>query len=95
LTEQSKYKLPAEFPVTEYKCGLKAGDRVRLIRDIIIRDDYGLPTGRAFPEGEIWTVRPGAIDKTVVVWFRRADGNLHTWDDDEAIFKTFERLPSP
>jgi hypothetical protein len=93
--EHPEYKLPAEFPVTDYKCGLKAGDRVRLIRNIIIRDDYGLPTGKAFLSGEIWTVRPGARYETIVVWLRRADGNLHTWDDDESLFKTFEKLPSP
>jgi hypothetical protein len=88
----SQYKLPTEFTVMEYKCGLKAGDKVKLICDIIIRDDYGLPTGVAYAKGEIWDVQPGAKDKTVVVWFRRADGKLHTWNDDEAIYKTFQKV---
>jgi hypothetical protein len=91
--DMSRYKLPSEFPVMEYKCGLKAGDRVRLIRDIVIRDDYGLPAGKAYLKDEIWTVQPGAQDdKIIVVWFRRADGNLHTWDDNESIFRTFEKI---
>ena len=87
-----QYKLPAEFPVTEYKCGLKAGDRVKLIHDIIILDDYGLPTGSRYPQGEIWTVQPGAEGEPVVVWFRRADSRLHTWDDSESIYITFQKV---
>jgi len=78
--------------VAEYTCGLKAGDRVRLLHDIIIRDDYGFPAGSVFLKGEIWTVLPGVMDRTVVVLFRRADGNLHIWDDDRSVFKTFEKL---
>ena len=87
-----KYKLPAEFPVMEYKCGLKAGDKVKLIRNLVITDDYGLPTGKAYPKDEIWTVEPGAKGDTVVVWFRRADGKLHTWDDDESVYKIFRKV---
>lgn len=86
-----KYKLPAEYPVMEYRCGLKAGDRVKLVHDIVITDDYGLPTGVVYAKGEIWTVQPGAQNEPVAVWFRRADGKLHTWDDDKSIFKTFKK----
>ena len=87
-----KYKLPSEFPVKEYKCGLNAGDKVCLIRDLIITDDYGLPTGRVYPKDEIWTVEPGVKGDPIVVWFRRADGKLHTWDDDQSIYKTFTKV---
>ncbi len=89
--KNSKDSLPTEFPVIEYKCGLKAGDKVRLIRDLVITDDYGLPTGKVYVKGEIWTVQPGAKGKFPQVWFRRADGNLHTWDDDDSIYRTFEK----
>jgi hypothetical protein len=85
------YQLSDEYPVKEYRCGLKAGDRAKLIRDIIIRDDYGLPTGIVYPKGEIWTVQPGAQNRPAVVWFRRADGKLHTWDDNESIYQTFQK----
>jgi hypothetical protein len=87
-----EYKLPSRFTVMEYKCGLKAGDKVKLIRDLVITDDYGLPTGRVYPKDEVWTVQPGADGDPVVVWFCRADGKLHTWDDDESIFKTFMKV---
>jgi len=87
----AQHKLSNEYPVTEYQCGLKAGDRVKLIRDIIIKDDYGLPTGIVYAQGEIWAVQPGAQNEPVVVWFRRADGKLHTWDDDESIYQTFQK----
>lgn len=87
----SKDYLPTEFPVVEYKCGLKAGDKVKLIRDLVITDDYGLPTGKVYAKGEIWTVQPGAKSETAAVWFRRADGNLHTWDDNESIYNTFQK----
>ena len=92
MMKNIKYNLPTDFPVKVYKCGLKAGDRVKLVRDLVITDDYGLPTGQAYPKDEIWTVQPGADGDPVAVWFRRADGKLHTWDDDESIFKTFEKV---
>jgi hypothetical protein len=84
-------ELPNEYSVAEYQCGLKAGDRVKLVREIVIMDDYGLPTGIVYDKGEVWTVQPGARNEPVVVWFRRADGKLHTWDDNEAIYKTFQK----
>lgn len=87
-----EYKPATGYTVTVYKCGLKAGDRVKLIRDVVIRDDYGLPTGKVYPKGEIWTVQPGAKEETVAVWFRRADGKLHTWDDDDSIYMTFQKV---
>lgn len=89
--KDERYSLPTEFPVREYKCGLKAGDKVTLVRDLVITDDYGLPV-RVYPKDEIWTVEPGAKGDPVAVWFRRADGKLHTWDDDESIDKTFKKV---
>lgn len=90
MGESSEYRLVTEYPIAEYKCGLKAGDRVRLRHDIIVRDHRGEPTGVVHPKGEIWTVLTGAEEEPVVVWFRQADGERHTWDDDESIFETFE-----
>ena len=87
---KSHYKLVSEYPIKKYKCGLKAGDRVRLKRNIVVQDHKGKPTGKVYPKGEIWTVLTGAKEKPVVVWFRQADGNRHTWDDDESIYEMFE-----
>ena len=76
------YRPTTEYPITQYRCGARAGDRVRLRRDI--------GEHRA---GEIWTVLGGAAEEPIVVWLRQADGELHTWSDDEVFLATFEPLP--
>ncbi len=89
---KNKWKFVHDYPITEYKCGLKAGDKVMLIKDIIITDHKGKPTGEIFSKGEIWTILSGAKEEPVVVWLLQADGERHTWDDDESIFDTFEKV---
>lgn len=66
-----------------YQCGLVAGQQVALRKDLIVRDHNGKPTGEVYPKGEIWTVLSG-IKSDPVLWFRQADGERHTWDDDAA-----------
>lgn len=88
--KKTKWKFVSHFPIEHYKCGLNAGDRVSLKEDIIVKDFKGKPTGKVYPKGEIWEVLSGSKEEPVVVWFRQADGERHTWDDDESIFKTFE-----
>lgn len=39
--------------------------------------------------GEIWAVLQGKKD---VVWLFRQDGRMHTWSDDQSIYKTFEKV---
>jgi hypothetical protein len=87
---RNKYKLVTEYPIKEYQCGLRVNDRVRLKRDIIVRDH----TGKVYPKGEVWTVLSGSKEKPVAVWFRQANGERHTWDDDQSIFETFEVIPT-
>jgi hypothetical protein len=87
-----EYRLVTEYPITEYKCGLKAGDKVKLKKDIIVTDHKGKPTGKKYSKGEIWIVLTGAKEDPIVVWFRQADGERHTWDDDKSIFETFEQI---
>ncbi len=89
-----KFILVAEYSVTKYKCGLKAGDRVRLKKDLVVRDYKNRPTGEVHPKGEIWTVLRGSIVKGEVdVWFRQADGEVHSWDDNrESIAEWFELI---
>jgi hypothetical protein len=86
------YKLVKNYPIKKYKCGLQAGDYVKLIRNIVIKDHNNKPTRKKHLKGEIWRVLPGAKESPVVVWFRQADGDRHTWDDDETIFRTFQKM---
>lgn len=75
--------------VQAYSCGLKAGDKVRLVKSLVVKNSRGKSVGR-FPQGEIWTVLEGCSKCAKVVWFRQPNGELHTWDDDPTIFDTFE-----
>jgi hypothetical protein len=88
-----KWKLATEYGVTLYACGLQAGERVELKKPLTILDHTGTPTGIVHPAGEVWTVLSGSKDDPGVVWFRQADGERHTWDDDAAqIDAWFKRL---
>lgn len=71
---KDKWKFVKDYPITNYKCGLKAGDLVRLKKDLIEMDYKNRPTGEVRSKGEIWTVIPGADDGRVDVWFRQSDG---------------------
>ncbi len=79
---EDTYHSVRDYPITQYRCGARAGDEVRLRRDI-----------GEHPAGEIWSVLAGAAEEPVVVWLRQADGELHTWSDDEDFLATFEMLP--
>ena len=76
------YHSVTEYPITQYRCGARDGDQVRL----------RIPIGE-HPAGEIWSVLSGAAEEPIVVWLRQADGELHTWSDDEDFLATFELLP--
>jgi hypothetical protein len=79
--------------ITRYKCGLVAGERVRLKRDLVVTTSDGVATGNVYPAGEEWVVLVG-IASDPVLWFRQADGERHTWDDDPvSVDEWFERLP--
>jgi hypothetical protein len=84
-------------PMLEYRCGLVAGQRVALKKDLVIRDHRGEPTGKVNPAGEIWEVLVG-ITSDPVLWFRCPDGSRHTWDDEastvEKWFQVIEELES-
>jgi hypothetical protein len=86
----NKWKLIESYPVKKYNCGLAAGQKVRLIKDIIVKDHSGDPTGLTPKVGEIWEVISGASELPIDVWLRQPDGKRHTWDDDASIFEYFE-----
>ena len=72
------------FTIVEYRCGLRAGDRLRLLRQL-----PGDGSGRDI--GGVWTVLTGSPQDPDALWLRQPDGKLHSWDDDESIFEYFER----
>jgi len=71
----------SEHTLVEYPCGLKAGDRLQLKRDLVIRDHEDRPTGEVIPAGSIWTVFAGHPDEPDVVWLIDPDGEPQTWDE--------------
>lgn len=78
--------------ITNYMCGLVVGDRVRLKKDLVISTSDGVPTGTVRRCGEEWTVLAG-ITTDPVLWFRQADGERCTWDDDAAsVDEWFEKM---
>lgn len=77
---------------SEYQCGLKPGDRVRLIQDLHIVDDSGKPTGEVHGQGEIWRVLPDCCSVRHDLWLEQPDGDPHTWDDDVSVFEWFEKI---
>jgi hypothetical protein len=87
-----EWKLVDSFPVSEYRCGAKAGDRVRLRRELVIEDSSGKPTGKVFPSGDVWTVIRGAAEEPRVLWLRTSDQESHTWDDDASFWDWFEKI---
>src|SRR5207247_9799454 len=78
-TKPAKWKFVSEFPISEYRCGLRAGQRVRLKHDITVLDHKGQPTGKVHREGEIGSLLRGSKEPPVVVWLRQTDGAPHTW----------------
>jgi hypothetical protein len=88
--KENKFKLITNYSIEEYKCGLKAGDYVRLIKDIVVINHLDQPTGEVYPAGEVWKVLHGAPDDPNVVFLLQADGDRHTWDDDKTIYEQFE-----
>jgi len=88
---KSEWKLVTKFPISIYRCGARAGERVRLLRELVIRDHKGKPTGKVHPQGEIWCVVRGAAEEPRVLWLREPDGRSHTWDDNANFWAWFER----
>jgi hypothetical protein len=86
-----KWKLVTEYPIAEYQCGIRAGDRVRLRRELVVRDQHGEPI-RVHPVGEIWSVLNGSAEPPVDIWLRQPDGERHTWKDDDDFWTWFEKV---
>ena len=85
---KDKWKLVTKYPVQRYLCGLVAGQKVKLIKDLTIRDHNRKISG-VHRAGEVWEVLSGAKEQKIAVWLHRPDGNRHTWDDAPSIFEYF------
>lgn len=81
-------KFIKDYPVKIYKCGLKAGDSVRL-KKILRVSGQGRSDTSIHGAGEVWEVCRGMPG---IVWLRQSNGEMHTWDDDKSIFENFELI---
>lgn len=86
-----KFKLVTDYPVTEYQCGIRTGERVRLRQELVVRDHNGKQTG-VHQVGEIWTVLSSSTEPPTVIWLRQPDGKRHTWDDGDIFWNWFEKV---
>lgn len=90
--KKPEWKLVFRGELTEYKCGAKAGDVVRLRSDIVCRwAATGKPTGVVYKAGECWRVLASSPEDPVI-WLLQADGKEHSWDDNESFWDQFERV---
>jgi hypothetical protein len=86
-----KFTLVSDYSLKTYPCGLTAGSKLRITKEIRCRDHTGKKNGKNYLVGEIWTVLSGVPKEPDVIWLKQADGERHTWDAD-CIFETFERV---
>jgi hypothetical protein len=80
----------SEHTLDEYPCGVRAGERLRLKRDLELLDHEGRPTRGVIPAGSIWLVLAGIPREPDVVWLQEPSGREHTWD--ETVLDDFERI---
>jgi hypothetical protein len=90
---QDTFHAVTEYPITNYQCGVCAGDQVRLRQDIVVSEFDNTPTGEVYRAGEVWTVLRGAVEQPSVIWLSQPNGQTHTWSDDADFFANFELLP--
>ena len=92
MSEWKLHSSTEDNSFTHYKCGLVAGDRVRLKKDVVVTTCDGVPTGTVHPRREEWIVLTG-IKSDPVLWFRRPDGERCTWDDNATeVEERFEKI---
>src|SRR5437763_14011342 len=87
-----KWQLVSADTVTEYKCGARAGERVRLRKDIVVEDHRGKPTGTVHRAGELWLITKGSAVPPLDIRLRQPDGRAHTWADDAGSWDWVEKV---
>ena len=90
MGESERWKLVTEYDLAVYRCGVRAGDRVRLTRELVIKDHLGNPTGEVQTAGEVWRVIPGVVAEPDIIWMRMPCGEEHLWDE-ATFWEWFER----
>jgi len=78
---EEEYKSVSTFNIERYKCGLIAGDYIRLKTDM---DSY--------QAGEIFCVLSGAQEDPTCLWVRDKKGEDIECDDEPGIFEYFEKV---
>lgn len=84
MTDDGRFRIVSSYTLAVYPCGIHAGQKSQLKRDLPIRD----PTGTIvaiYQAGGVWQVLKGTVDEPDIVWLRQPDGRRHTWDDDELL----------
>jgi len=71
------------FTITTYKCGLRTGDRLRLLKN----------TGK-YKAGDYFSVLTGAEEEPTCLWTLDPARKTSAWDDDFSIYDMFEKLES-
>jgi hypothetical protein len=89
---QDEYVPISVFTIDEYRCGLRAGDRLRLYRALPGNDERSLPDDSVREIGGVWTVLTGSPQDPEALWLSQPDGRLHSWSDDASIFDCFQKF---
>lgn len=84
-----EWKVVFDYDVSNYSCGLRAGQTIALIRDLVITDPDG-PTGEIERKGERYRILNGSSHDPGVVFLMQKNGVPCTWNDDPKIFEWFE-----
>lgn len=92
---RERYISVDEFSRTSYSCGAIAGELLELSEPLEILDEHGVSTGVQHKAGEVWAVLEGSHQDPDVLWLRQADGELHSWADDESLWHQFARVSGP
>ena len=88
--DEYRLVLRSDHTLTEYPCGVRAGDHLRLKQDLPLLDDDGNHTRGNIPAGSVWLVVAGLPHEPDVVWLQEPSGNSHIWD--ETVLEDFELL---
>lgn len=70
----------ATFTITNYKCGLRAGDTLKLLKNI-----------EEYKAGDVFTVLTGAEEDPDCLWTLDPTRKTCEWDDDVSIYELFAK----
>ena len=76
-------------PYQVYECGLKAGQRLRLQKDLECRFEEG---DRVLRKGSLCQVSNRVSPDPGVIWLSFSNGSIIPWYDDPTMFEHFERV---